>query len=172
MSGRFLRRSRLVMAGMALCGGVSGVALAATGGTADASTAYAIELGQICNDYSHLVLDVGQNGVMIQDQLDGSSAQLWSIPAAGESGRFKNWSYNMCVTTDGVEGDQLYLKPCTRSLVEYQTWDVQQEAPGLLFSNPYFGLVVDVYGGSTLPGAAIDGWPYRGGSNQWFNFGA
>ena len=74
MSGRFLRRSRLVMAGMALCGGVSGVALAATGGTADASTAYAIELGQIYNDYSHLVLDVGQNGVMIQDQLDGSSA--------------------------------------------------------------------------------------------------
>ena len=77
----------------------------------------------------------------------------------------------MCVTTDGVEGDQLYLKPCTRSLVEYQRWNVQQEAPGLLFSNPYFGLVVDVYGGSQAPGAAIDGWPYRGGLNQWFNFG-
>ncbi len=172
MSGRFLHRARLALAGMALCGGISGVTVAVTGGTAYASTAYAVELGQIYNDYSNLVLDVGQNGVMIQDQLDGSTTQLWSTPAPGSSGRFKNWSYNLCVTTNGVEGEQLYLKPCSRSLVEYQTWDVQQEAPGLLFSNPYSGLVVDVYGCSNAPGAAIDGWPYHGGSNRFFNFGS
>jgi hypothetical protein len=167
MSGRFFRRARLALAGMALCGGVSGVALAATGGTAYASTAYGSVLAGISADSSSLYLDTIGGGVF-QDYGYGGASQEWYVPAAGTSGQIKNYAYNACLTTDGVPGDELYLRPCTRRRVDYQTWYVYQTAPGYEFSNPYSGLVVDVYGDSTTPGAPIDAWYYNGQSNQWF----
>jgi hypothetical protein len=167
MSGRFFHRARLALAGLALCGGVSGVALAATGGTAYATT-FDGPLTALSSSWS---LDVGQNGLVIQDQYDASFSQIWYTQSPGTFGRIKNFFYNKCLTTDGVEGDQLYLKRCTRSLAAYQTWKVIQDAPEIeSFWSPYFNLYVDVYQGSKQLGAPIDGWPYNGGAlNQWFS---
>jgi hypothetical protein len=116
---------------------------------------------------SGLYLDTIGGG-LFRDEGYGGASQEWYVPAAGQYGRIKNYVYNACLTTDGVAGDELYLRTCTRRWVAYQTWYVQQDAPGYNFSNPYFGLVVDVYGNSGQPGALIDGWPYNGQFNQWF----
>ena len=159
---RFFRQSRSALAALAVCAGLSGAVLVATGGTA-----YASGLAGISADSSGLYLDTIGGGVF-QDQGQGLASQEWYVPAAGHYGRIKNYVYNACLTTDGGAGDELYLKPCTRRWVDYQTWYVQQDAPGYNFSNPYFGLDVDVYGNSSQPGAPIDGWPYNGDFNQWF----
>ena len=171
MLRRIVRRPRLALTGLALCGGLSGAVLVAPGSAAYASQAPSTYLAA---ESSGLYLDVSPYGGVIQNQVTYSTGQYWSVPEAGSYGRIKNLGYNACLTTDGVPGDQLYLKPCTRSLAAYQTWYTQpaeslQNVTSYNFSNPYFGLDVEVYQGSNLPGAAIDAWPYNGGySNQWF----
>jgi hypothetical protein len=146
MLGRFVRRPRLALTGLALCAGLSGAVLVATGGAAYASQAPATYLAA---ESSGLYLDVSQYGGVIQNQVTYSTGQYWSVPEAGSYGRIKNFGYNACVTTDGVPGDQLYLKPCARSLAAYQTWYTQpaeslQNVTSYNFSNPYFGLDVEV----------------------------
>ncbi len=103
---------------MALCGGVSGVALAATGGTASADPSYVT----LTSASTGLNLDVkgastepGPNGVVIQWYPNGQANQYWSVPAVGTIGVIRNENSGMCLTTDGYEGDQLYQEPCSRS---------------------------------------------------------
>jgi hypothetical protein len=172
MFDRFSRRSRVAIAGLALCGGLSGVVLVGSGGPAYAGTATGRaantkELAGVSADSSGLYLDTIGGGVF-QDEGYGGASQEWYVPAAGHYGRIKNYVYNTCITTDGVAGDELYLRPCTQRYLAAQTWYVQQDAPGYNFSNPHFGLVADVYGNSSQSGAPIDGWPYNGQFNQWF----
>jgi hypothetical protein len=166
MFGRFLRPSRVAIAGLALCGGLSGMVLVGTAGTASASTASAGP-STITADSSNLNLDVTSSGLVVQDYLYGGPSEVWYVPAVESTGRIKNYYYNECLTTDGVQGDQLYLKPCTRGLSAYQRWSVGQSYPGaLLFTNTYFNLDVDVYANSYQPGAPIDAWPNNGGYNN------
>ncbi len=82
-----------------------------------------------------------------------------------------NQGSQMCVTTDGVAGDTLTQEPCTGSLSQY--WYAQNVTPWWDFTetlttltNPNSGLVMDVYGGSTYPGAAVDAYSSNGGRNQ------
>jgi hypothetical protein len=127
-------------------------------------------LATITADSSNLNLVVTSSGLVVQDWLYSGPSEVWHVPAVESTGRIKNYYYNECLTTDGVPGDQLYLKPCTAQLSAYQRWSVGQEYPGaFLFTNPYFNLYVDVYGGSNQPGAHIDAWPDNGGyPNQRF----
>jgi hypothetical protein len=201
MSSRFFHRSRAALAGLALCGGVAVAALAAASGTAYAApsgtahapsgTTHAVPIGTthapsgtasaseeyfpLTADSSDLNLDVSgastaNAATVIQWPANGGLDQNWD-PNTPIPGLIQNENSGMCLTTDGVAGDQLYQKPCIKRLREYQTWDQYFAAPGVCFYNPYFGLVVDVYGNSDQAGAPIDAWPYNGGLNQWFQEG-
>jgi hypothetical protein len=165
--------SRVAIAGLALCGALSGVALVGRAGTASASTAHVSTAlageSTITADSSGLNLDVTSSGLVVQDYLYGGPSEVWRVPAVESTGRIRNYAYNECLTTDGVEGDQLYLKRCTSQLRVYQSWSVGQGPQGFIFTNTYFNLDVDVYGNSYQPGAPIDAWPNNGGyNNQWF----
>jgi hypothetical protein len=171
MSSRFFRRSRAVLAALALCGGTAVAVVAATGGTASASQTLPLPPVYLRADSSGLFLDydaTASGNLVIQANFNNHNAQQWVIPAAGATGRIRNELSGECLTTDGTAGDQLYLIPCKARLANYQRWEVTEDAPGTLLTNPYFGLVVDVYNGSTSPGSAIDAWYYTGQSNQWF----
>jgi hypothetical protein len=142
--------------------------VAATGGTASASQSASAPMFFSANS-SGLFLDLA-GGSVVQANFTGHNTEQWSVPAVGATGRIRNFGVpaDPCVTTDGTAGDQLYLAPCRPRLASYQRWQVIEEAPGVLFFNPHFGLVIDVYQGSTSPGSAIDAWYYTGQSNQWF----
>jgi hypothetical protein len=75
----------------------------------------------------------------------------------------------MCLTTDGVAGDQLYQKLCDGNLAPYQQWNVIEPSYGWVeLYNPWFDLAVDVYCNSNEPGAPIDAWHPNGQSNHYF----
>jgi hypothetical protein len=167
MSSRFFRRSRAALAALALCGGTTVAVVAATAGTASASQSASPPIF-LSADSSGLFLDIDGFSV-IQANFDGHNSEQWSIPAPGATGRIRNFGRGAeCLTTDGTAGDQLFLDFCRARFANYQKWQVIQDAPGDLFYNPHFGLVIDVYQGSTSPGSAIDAWYYTGQSNQWF----
>jgi hypothetical protein len=159
---------------MAVLGTTGGIAsagqLAAITGTASADQSYVT----FNAESSGLYLDVSgastaPNGLVIQWYPDGGANQNWSVPAAESVGRIRNQNSGMCLTTDGVAGDQLYQKPCLRRLARYQRWSIVPLANGyVVLANVYFNLVVDVYGNSGTAGAPIDAWPYKGQPNQQF----
>jgi len=163
MSSRFFRRSWAALAALALCGGTTVAVVAATGGTASASQSASAPIFLNANS-SGLWLDTGSGTLVIQSNI----GHQWSVPAVGVTGRIRSEVQGFCVTTDGIAGDQLYVAPCRPRLANYQRWEVYSAAPGVGFYNPHFGLVIDVYQGSTSPGSAIDAWYYTGQSNQWF----
>jgi hypothetical protein len=167
MSGRFFRRPRAALAGVALCGAATVAALAATGGTADAATGGIAAGGGVTSGYftftavsSGMNLDVegastAPGGRVIQWPADGGTNQNWGFTTHDY---LKNQNSGMCLTTDGVAGDQLYQKPCLKRLARYQTWYPTCLPEGCLLAGDN-GLVVDVYQGSTAEGAHIDAWP-------------
>jgi hypothetical protein len=179
MSARFFRRSRAALAGLAVCGGLTAGTLAATAGPAAAQSADAQSYGTLTAYSSGLNLDVSgastaPGGVVIQSYANGGADQNWSVPAVYTTGRIRNQNSGMCLTTDGVAGDQLYQKPCLRRLARYQRWHVYLAAFAantVTFYNPAFGLAVDVYENSTQAGAPIDAWPLNGQMNQFFTEG-
>jgi hypothetical protein len=174
MFGRFFRPSRLAVAGLALFGGLSGLALVGTAGTASASTASTGEWTTITAVSSGLSLDVTSSGVVVQNPLEDPgyagpiASQIWHVPTPGTMGRIKNYAYNECLTTDGVQGDQLYLKRCTSGLVRYQTWEPTLTTSGYAITAWYTPYQIDVYGNSYQAGAPIDAWPFNGGYNNQF----
>jgi hypothetical protein len=173
MLDRFVRRSRVAMAGLALCGGISGVALAATAGTASADPGITTTLAA---NSSGLVLDVkgasmepGPDGVVIQWYPNGQANQNWVLPAPGSTGFIRNQNSGMCLTTDGAAGDQLYQEPCDPNLASYEQWNVTQPGYGQVeLYNPWFDLAVDVYNDSSMAGQPIDAWYPNEQPNQTF----
>jgi hypothetical protein len=174
MSARFFRRSRAALAGLALCGGLTAGTLAITAGPADAQSYVTLTAYSSGWNLAISGASTAPGGVVIQTYADGEADQNWSVPAVYATGRIRNQNSGMCLTTDGVAGDQLYQKPCLRRLAEYQQWHVYLAAFAantVTFYNPTFGLAVDVYGNSDSIGAPIDAWPLNGQANQFFTEG-
>jgi hypothetical protein len=163
-------RRRLAVMGcsIALCVGLSGVVAAVSSGSAyaDGPDGY-----YLAADSSGLNLDVAGGSIqpgapIIQNWPFQEAEQGWFVTLGGW---IENSNSYMCIATDGVPGHQLFQEPCLPQLDRFITWNVTVDAPGWNFCNPNFGLCIDVYGNSNSPGAPIDGWPYNGHYNQWFN---
>jgi hypothetical protein len=172
MSNRLLRRPvRAAFAGLALCGGVTLAGLAAGGSTAYADQSVTTTLAA---DSSGLFLDVAgastaPDGLVIQWYPNGQANQNWVLPAPGSTGFVWNQNSRMCLTTDGVPGDQLYQKLCDENLAPYQQWNVIEPIYAQVeLYNPWFELAVDVYDNSGKAGAPIDAWYPNGQPNQTF----
>jgi Ricin-type beta-trefoil lectin domain-like len=103
----------------------------------------------------------------------GGKNQVWTFMPTGGYYEIINQNSGKCIMTDGTPGHQLIQAPCTGS--RYQLWQVANEWVKGDFTydsairNPASGLYMDVYGGSTTQGAAIDAWYNNGASaNQFF----
>lgn len=172
MFHRHFRRSRAALAGLALCGGVTFAALAATGGSAYAAPSYTT----LNAASTFMAIDVSgastaPGAPVIQWYDDGGANQHWSVPGAGATGEVVNQNSGMCLTTDGRAGDQLFQWYCS-STNSYQQWYVEEAwtlwGNEVDLYNPGSGLWVDVYGDSYWAGASIDAWYANGGNNQSF----
>ena len=139
------------------------------------------------SSYSTLVpasswLDVAVSGgstsagaPIIQWWADGGAEQQWQLPMAYTTGEIINQNSGMCITTDGVAGDQLYQEPCAGTAFGSgptspgQQWQANYIIGGpTTFVNPASGLVLDVSGYSLWGGGAIDAWYPNGQLNQTF----
>jgi len=119
---------------------------------------------------SSLVLD-GATGYITQQALNGTSSQLWELVPVGSLYQIVNLSDNDCLTTSGTAGAQLFLWFCTST--SQDLWQLPSDFGAGFFGspieNPASGLYIDVFGGSTAAGGAIDAWPWNGGyANQSF----
>jgi Ricin-type beta-trefoil lectin domain len=129
MSGRFVRHSvRTAPAGLALCGGATFAALAATGGTASAQSNTYTTLNP---SSSFMAIDVSGASTapgagVIQWYDNGGSNQRWSVPGGGSIGPIANQNSGMCLTTDGTAGDELFQWYCTPGNVDQQ-WYVKSQ---------------------------------------------
>jgi hypothetical protein len=145
-------------------------------GTASASTTFTTDLTPA--NTGLLVLDVSgastyPGAPVIDWYSNGGANQDWLfVPEANSNTTYEivNVNSNMCLTTDGVAGDQVYQDYCTNSTN-------QQWGTALTQGNPtdywhiqsvYSGLYLDVSGDSPWPGASIDTWYDNGGDNQYF----
>ena len=157
---------------------------------ADAPTPFTIKLGPTKTIVGalglDLVLDVsdastspGAPVITYWDKFGFSDAnQYWTVYfESGDQYLIVNQNSGQCLTSDGVAGDQVYQWPCVGS--PYQEWtrssyDVSDPVagnPGALadaWQNLASGLVLDVYGDSPWPSAAVDTWYWNGGANQIF----
>ncbi|HEY6792568.1 MAG TPA: RICIN domain-containing protein [Trebonia sp.] len=114
----------------------------------------------------------GASGDVTQQAPDGAGSQLWELVPQGSLYQIVNLADGDCLTTSGSAGAQLFLWFCTTTASQ-DLWELPASfgasASGSLISNPASGLVMDVFGGSTTAGGAIDAWPYNGGyANQYF----
>jgi hypothetical protein len=117
-----------------------------------------------------LALD-GASGYITQQVPDGASSQLWELVPQGSLYQLVNLADNDCLTTSGTAGAQLFLWFCTSTSQDLWQLPANFGAPvfGSTISSPASGLVIDVFGGSTTAGGAIDAWPSNGGyANQDF----
>jgi len=119
---------------------------------------------------SSLALD-GASGYITQQVPDGASSQLWELVPVGSLYEIVNLADGNCLTTNGSAGAQLFLWFCAP--LAQDLWQLPANfgasASGSLIENPASGLFIDVYGGSTAAGGAIDASPYNGGyANQYF----
>jgi hypothetical protein len=177
MKFRFPHRPWAVLAGLALCGGVTGLALAATGATASAES-----FNQLIPISSGMRIDVkgavnypGPNAPVIQWPATGGANQNWNVPGVGSSGLIQSEHSGLCLTTDGVPGDTLYQDTCTNGN-PFDTWTIQDSPAGdaingnqaVTILNQFTGLVVDVFGDSYNEGATMDAWYPNGQFNQIF----
>jgi hypothetical protein len=117
-----------------------------------------------------LALD-GASGSITQQVPDGASSQLWELVPVGSLYQIVSLSDGDCLTTTGTAGAQLFLWFCTTT--SQDLWQLPANfgasSVGAPIENPAYGLYIDVFGGSTTAGGAIDAWPYNGGyANQYF----
>ncbi|SRR5579871_2355115 len=172
-----LGRGRLGARGAAAA---AAVALATTGalvagsGAAHADSGFTIHITP--NSSFGLLLDMSggstsSGGGLIQWYANGGANQEWTfIPYGGTNNyMIQNVNSQLCLTTDGVAGDQLTQFPCAGG--PSQIWHTPLN-PSLVAAatimNPWSGLYMDVYGDSPWAGAGIDAYYYNGGNNQFF----
>jgi hypothetical protein len=120
---------------------------------------------------SSLALD-GASGSITQQVPSGASSQLWELVPQGSLYQIVNLANGECLTTFGSAGAQLILWYCTTT-ASGELWQLPANfgasASGSMIFNPASGLFMDVSGGSTTAGGAIDARPYNGGyANQYF----
>lgn len=159
--------------------GVAALVAATAGGTglllATATAAHAAEISQYstlvpASDWLNVAVSGGSTSAgvpIIQWWADSGAEQEWQLPAAYTSGEIINQNSGMCITTDGVAGDQLYQEPCNGSASE-QWYAAYNFAGPTVFQNPATGLVMDVSGYDMWAGGAIDAWYQNNQANQSF----
>jgi len=147
-----------------------GVTLA---GTASASTAFTTHLTP--ENTFYLVLDVSgastYPGAPVIDWYEnGGANQDWLFlpEGTGDTYEIVNVNSNMCLTTDGVAGDQVYQEPCTGSTSQLWNTGLYGSSDYWHIQSAYSGLYLDVSGDSPWAGASIDTWYDNGGENQYF----
>jgi hypothetical protein len=104
---------------------------------------------------------------IIQWWADGGTEQEWLLPSTYTTGQIINENSGMCITTDGVAGDQLTQEPCDGT-PNQQWFAAYQQAGPTMFENLALNLVMDVSGYDMLAGGAIDAWYANGAPNQYF----
>jgi hypothetical protein len=65
---------------------------------------------------------------IIQWWADSGAEQEWLLPRKYRNGEIYNQNSGMCITTDGVAGDQLYQDYCSNS--ENQRWYAEYQLDG------------------------------------------
>ncbi|MBV9451138.1 MAG: RICIN domain-containing protein [Streptosporangiaceae bacterium] len=150
------------------------VAGAVLAGPASASSSFTTHLTP--NNTFFLLLDVSGGSTypgapVIDWTANGGANQDWLFQPSGGSNSYQivNVNSNMCLTTDGAAGDQVFQDPCTGAA--NQQW-LTSLSPGngraYTIQSAFSGLYLDVSGDSPWEGTAIDTWPYNGGYNQQF----
>jgi Ricin-type beta-trefoil lectin domain len=159
---------RRVAVGLSAVAAVGGAALAVGVSTASAEPYYSTMVPS--SDWLDVAVSGGSTAPgapIIQWWADGGAEQQWHIPNDGTMGEIINQNSNMCITTDGVAGDQLYQEPCTNA--SDQMWVASSVLDGPQnYYNPQSGLVMDVYGYDMWAGGSIDAWYSNGAPNQNF----
>lgn len=171
-SGRPRRAARLAAALAVLA--VPGLLGATLAGPASASAGFTTHVTP--NNTFFLLLDVSGGSTypgapVIDWYSNGGANQDWLFSPVGGSNTYDiiNVNSNMCLTTDGVAGDQVYQEPCDGSLLQqWQTGLTPGNASAYVIKNISSGLYLDVSGDSPWAGASIDTWYYNGGLNQQF----
>jgi hypothetical protein len=144
-------------------------------GPASASSSFTIHVTP--NNTLGLLLDVSGGstapGAPVIDWFaNGGANQEWTFSPIGGSNTYEiiNVNSGLCLTTDGVAGDQVYQLSCSGSQIQQWRTSLTPGSAGVAYTirNVYSGLYLDVNGDSPWPGASIDTWPYTGGSNQFF----
>lgn len=154
------RAARLSAVGAALA--VPALVGAALAGPAMASTSFTTHVTP--NNTLGLLLDVSGGSTspgapVIDWYANGGANQDWLFLPDGGDNTYEivNVNSNMCLTTDGVAGDQVTQMPCAGSQI--QQWQTSLN-PGSVYAytikNVYSGLYLDVNGDSPWPGASID----------------
>jgi hypothetical protein len=146
-------------------------------GTASASTAFTTHLTP--ENTFYLLLDVSGGSTypgapVIDWYSDGGANQNWLFVQEGTGTNYViyeivNVNSNMCLTTDGAAGDQLYQEPCAGS--PDQLWDTNMTGSSTNYTtirSDYSHLYLDVNGDSPWAGTSIDTWYYTGAANQLF----
>jgi hypothetical protein len=147
------------------------------GGTASYANSTNFSGMQNASSWLHLDVSGGSTsagGRIIQWYANAADNQQFKYPSDnGQTSLILNKKSQMCITTDGVAGHQLFQMPCGGSWAKYQLWTVHTYTPWFDFTNTYgwftntaSGLVIDVEGASHAAGARIIGWHGNGGLNQ------
>ncbi|GII55666.1 hypothetical protein Pth03_40550 [Planotetraspora thailandica] len=145
--------------------------LAVSPGAAQAASGFTARLAPISNQLMFLDVSGGSTSdgaKIIQWTLSGSN-QGWYFKPVGDNYQIVNVKSGKCITSDGVAGDQLYQWVCTSDTS--QLWSTGLTPSDLhvhSIRNVKSGLYMDVSGGSTSRGAAIDTWYWNGGEHQYF----
>jgi hypothetical protein len=158
---------------------LAGVALAVVPGVANAQQLNSVAIGTDASA-NFLVLDVAgastsQGAGVIQWYGTGGANQRWNFVQTGDATQeIVNQNSGMCLTTDGVAGDQLYQMRCLNSPLQQWRGTLPRSWSGFLngstLVNPYSGLGVDVAGGSGKAGTSIIGWSAKDSINQHFGY--
>ncbi len=158
---------------------LAGVAVAVVPGVANAQQLNSVAIGTDASA-NFLVLDVAgastaQGAGVIQWYGNGGANQRWIfVPTGDETQEIVNQNSGMCLTTDGVAGDQLYQMRCLNSPLQQWRGTLPRSWSGFLngstLVNPYSGLGVDVSGGSGNAGTSIIGWYAKDSINQHFGY--
>jgi hypothetical protein len=142
--------------------------LAGTSGAAEASNS--VTIAPLPNPFVFMDV-VGAStgdGARVIVWLQSGDNQRWSFRPAGSSYEIVNQHSGKCLTTDGVAGHQLYQWRCKGDPGQF--WDTELPTHGGAWPirNPASGLQVDLNGHDTTAGTPVIGWPWNGGSNQYW----
>jgi hypothetical protein len=112
---------------------------------------------------------------------NGNANQGWYFKEVYYSGSndyaIINDNSRLCLTSDGIAGDQVYQEPCGASYFDGSSYFGGQiwytglspsSNDAWSIENVDSGLSLDVNGDNPFPGASIDTWPFWGGANQYF----
>ena len=165
------RRGRIAVTAAAVALATAG---AVAGGAASAQASTGFTIGITPDNTSFLLLDVSgastSLGAGVIDWVANSGAnQSWTfIPEGNDVYEIENNNSGMCLTTDGVAGDQVYQFNCYGT--PGQLWYTHLQPTGAVatIENQSSGLYLDVNGDSPWEGTIIDTWYYNGGYNQYF----